>query len=106
MKFYLTLSEDLDKRPSALFLTGDQIYADDVADPLIEYLTEFSIKLLGWEERINGLEKNLTGLRIGERQQVVKEYAKFTSESAGNHLLSFGEFCGYASCSLEYRKLA
>jgi hypothetical protein len=83
---------DLYKRPSALFLTGDQIYADDVADPLIEYLARFSVKLLGWEEQINGLDKRLTDLRIGERQHIVNEYAKFTSESAGNHLLSFGEF--------------
>jgi hypothetical protein len=84
--------DDLYKRPSALFLTGDQIYADDVADPLIEYLARFSVKLLGWEEQINGLDKRLTDLRIGERQHIVNEYAKFTSESAGNHLLSFGEF--------------
>jgi hypothetical protein len=84
--------DNLYKRPSALFLTGDQIYADDVADPLIEYLAKFSVKLLGWEEQINGLEKRLTELRIGERQHMVNEYAKFTSESAGNHLLSFGEF--------------
>jgi hypothetical protein len=83
---------DLRKRPSALFLTGDQIYADDVADPLIEHLAKFGVKLLGWEEQINGLEKKLTELRIGERQQIVNEYAKFTSENAGNHLLSFGEF--------------
>jgi hypothetical protein len=84
--------DDVNKRPCALFLTGDQIYADDVADPLIEYLAKFSVKLLGWEEQINGLEKSLTELRIGERQQIINKYAKFTSESAGNHLLSFGEF--------------
>ena len=30
--------KDLNRRPSALFLTGDQIYADDVAGPLIRYL--------------------------------------------------------------------
>jgi hypothetical protein len=84
--------DDLNKRPSALFLTGDQIYADDVADPLIEYLARFSVRLLGWEEQINGLEKRLTELRIGERQQIVNEHAKFTSESAANHLLSFGEY--------------
>jgi hypothetical protein len=83
---------DLGKRPCALFLTGDQIYADDVADPLIQYLAQFSVKLLGWEEQINGLDRKLTELQIGERQQIVNEYAKFTSENAGNHLLSFGEF--------------
>ena len=83
---------DLGKRPCVLFLTGDQIYADDVADPLIQYLAKFSVKLLGWEEQIKGIDRKLTELRIGERQQIVDEYAKFTSENAGNHLLSFGEF--------------
>jgi hypothetical protein len=84
--------KDLNKRPSALFLTGDQIYADDVADVLIKYLTQFSIRLLGWEEQVNGVGKKLIDILIGERQQLVQELAKFTSENAGNHLLSFGEF--------------
>jgi hypothetical protein len=84
--------KDLNKRPSALFLTGDQIYADDVSDVLIKYLTQFSIRLLGWEEQISGVDKKLTDISIGQRQQLVQELAKFTSENAGNHLLSFGEF--------------
>jgi hypothetical protein len=84
--------KDLNKRPSALFLTGDQIYADDVSDVLIKYLTQFSVRLLGWEEQVSGVDKKLTDIPIGERQQLVQELAKFTSENAGNHLLSFGEF--------------
>jgi hypothetical protein len=89
---------DLDKRPCTLFLSGDQIYADDVADPLIQYLAQFGVKLLlGWEEQIIGIDRKLTELRIGQRQQIVNEYAKFTSENTGNHLLSFGEF---AACIL------
>lgn len=83
--------QDLNQRPSALFLTGDQVYADDVAGPLIHYLTRFGIRLLGREERIDGIPK-LPEIKIGERQQIVQQYAKFTSGSAGNHLLSFGEF--------------
>lgn len=81
---------DLKRRPSALFLTGDQIYADDVAGPLSRYLTQLGIKLLGWEEKINGIEQRLSEMQIEQRQ--VKEYAGFTSPNAGNHLLSFGEF--------------
>jgi hypothetical protein len=85
--------EDLNKRPSALFLTGDQIYADDVASTLIQYLTQFGINLLGWEEKIHGIgNKRLIEIGVGERQELVQKYAKFTSDSAGNHLLSFGEF--------------
>jgi hypothetical protein len=83
---------DLTKRPSVLFLTGDQIYADDVADVLIKYLTQFSINLVGWEEQINGSDKKLSDIPVGGRQQLIKDLAKFTSENARNHLLSFGEF--------------
>ncbi|HYG00565.1 MAG TPA: hypothetical protein VD815_10770 [Candidatus Saccharimonadales bacterium] len=83
---------DINYRPSALFLIGDQIYADGVAGPLIKYLTQFSNKLLGWEESINGVDSKLSDLKIGARQEIVKKYANFSSESAGNHLLSFGEF--------------
>lgn len=83
---------DLRKRPSALFLTGDQIYADDVADPLTHYLTQLGTELLGWEEKINGIEKKLLDIKIGERQKLVEKHAGFTSGDAGNHLLSFGEF--------------
>jgi hypothetical protein len=84
--------KDINRRPSALFLTGDQIYADDVAGPLIQYLNQFSINLLGWEEEIHGINQKLSEIDIGERQRIVTEHAKFTSDSAGNHLLSFGEF--------------
>ena len=83
---------DINNRPSALFLIGDQIYADGVAGPLIKYLTQFSNKLLGWEESIYGLDSKLSDLKIGARQEIVRKYANFSSESAGNHLLSFGEF--------------
>ena len=84
--------KDLSKRPSALFLTGDQIYADDVAGLLAPYLTELGIKLLGWEERIRGVDKRLSEIRPGERQKVIREFARFTAGHAGNHLLGFGEF--------------
>jgi hypothetical protein len=50
--------EDLDKRPSVLYLIGDQIYADDVAGPLLGHLTQLGIQLLGWEEKIWGSDKN------------------------------------------------
>jgi len=83
---------DLKKRPSALFLIGDQIYADDVAGPLIHYLTSFGNTLLGFEEQIDGIDSRLIDIPVGQRQQLVQKYAGFTSGSAGNHLISFGEF--------------
>ena len=48
--------------------------------------------LLGGEESIQGIDQKITSLGIGDRQNLVRDHAKFTSESAGNHLLSFGEF--------------
>src|SRR4051794_38881183 len=38
---------DVAQRPSALFLTGDQIYADDVAGALIGHLREPASELMG-----------------------------------------------------------
>ncbi len=84
--------KDLSKRPSTLFFTGDQIYADDVADPLARYLTQLGIKLLGWEEKVSGVNKRLSEIEPGHRQKVIREFAKFTAGHAGNHLLGFGEF--------------
>ena len=40
-------ARDLDRRPSALVLTGDQIYGDEVAGPLIGHLTRLGAELLG-----------------------------------------------------------
>ncbi|MEG5033449.1 PhoD-like phosphatase [Microcoleus sp. AT3-D2] len=39
-------------RPHQLFLTGDQIYGDDVADAMLWALTDAGDTLLGWEESL------------------------------------------------------
>jgi hypothetical protein len=39
-------------RPHQLFLTGDQIYGDDVADPMLWALTDAGDVLLGWKENL------------------------------------------------------
>ncbi|MDQ4074389.1 MAG: hypothetical protein M3162_08825 [Thermoproteota archaeon] len=83
---------DLKNRPSALFLTGDQIYADDVAGPLINYISKLAFELLGWAEEINGMNKKLTDINNGNRKQIVKINAKLTSPHSGNHLIGIGEF--------------
>jgi hypothetical protein len=85
-------TNDLSIRPAALYLIGDQIYADDVAGPLIKHLTSFGNELIGYEEQIRGIHNKLTDLQIGERQRLVEKHAKFSSDRADNHLLSFGEF--------------
>lgn len=84
--------DDLIKRPRALFLIGDQIYADNVAGPLISFITNLSRKIMGWDEKINGLESRLGDIRPGERVSIVKELTHFSSDDVGNHLLGLGEF--------------
>jgi hypothetical protein len=39
-------------RPHQLFLTGDQIYGDDVADPMLWALIDAGDALLGWKENL------------------------------------------------------
>lgn len=87
-------------RPQQLFLTGDQIYADDVAPGLLPALTEASNALLGWTEQL----PNLTGVptydnthwdvRPGFRSNLLRDL-KVQGKTAysSNHLLFFGEWC-------------
>jgi hypothetical protein len=62
---------DLTRRPSVPFLIGGQIFAEDVADVLIKNLTRFGTKLVGYEESINGSERKLADIPIGDRQRLV-----------------------------------
>ena len=81
------------KRPGGLFLTGDQIYADEVAGPLIRHVTELAKQLVGpQDERSVPGTPPLSHIPVYGRAQVAKAEAKFTSDKADNHLMSFGEF--------------
>ncbi len=80
-------------RPSAFFLTGDQIYGDDVGGPLIGHLTRLGAELLGPEDDTSVPDlPALSSIPIYGRQSLACERAKFTSDKAGNHLLSLGEY--------------
>ena len=57
--------DNLQKRPSVLFLPGDQIYADDVSNLLIQYLTQFGIRRSGYEEEIKGIDKKPSKMEVG-----------------------------------------
>ena len=83
---------DLEKRPSCLFLIGDQIYADGVSGPLIGHLSKLGTDLLGWRENIDGIDSNLEDIPIGGRKQIVNSTSQFSSGVSDNHLLGFGEF--------------
>ena len=84
---------DLDERPSALFLTGDQIYGDDVAGPMIGHLTSLGSALFGADDAdsVPGVP-SLPSIAVYGRQDVAQEKARFTSDKATNHLFSLGEY--------------
>jgi hypothetical protein len=85
-------------RPHMLFLTGDQIYADDVAAALLPGLTALGIELLGGVEEVPSPVDNTKSLKVNSltlppafRQRVTAR-SGFTSDWAASHLIGFGEF--------------
>ncbi len=87
--------DDLNERPAALFLTGDQIYADDVAMPVLAMLIDQSESLTGWRERMRGLDKVPADIKLHGRMHGLN-LAGFgiTSTAGDNHLLTFAEYAG------------
>ncbi|RMG08919.1 MAG: PhoD-like phosphatase [Cyanobacteria bacterium J055] len=101
-------ADSADDRPHQLFLTGDRIYGDDVADALLWAATELGDTLLGWEERLPLLPAASTDgvveitprqLKPGRRSDVSERQAGFTaglhgkSDYTKSHLFGFGEYC-------------
>ncbi|ABA22072.1 conserved hypothetical protein [Trichormus variabilis ATCC 29413] len=88
------------RRPHQLFLTGDQIYGDDVADPFLWVASNLGDSLLGWEEKLPVGQGYRTPKELapGERAKVATEEAKLTaglhnkSEKVSSHLFSLGEY--------------
>jgi len=87
-------------RPHQLILTGDQIYADEVADQLLFSLTDAGDTLLGWNPAENLPGVNADGkdgpyqaakLLPLMRSDLIKK-AGFTSEDTRSHLMSLGEY--------------
>lgn len=86
-------ARDLTNRPGTIFLTGDQVYGDDVAGSLIAHLTALGKALIGEHDETSVPElPPLSSLPAYGRQTLLTEKAGFTSGKAGNHLASFGEF--------------
>jgi hypothetical protein len=97
----------VDVIPQMLFMTGDQIYADDVALPLLLQLNEIGNQIIGGSpEQIPVFIDNANGkgtrpatleaFPVGQRRALVKgRDANLTSadDVSHSHLLSFGEFC-------------
>ncbi|WP_442598704.1 hypothetical protein [Neobacillus sp. D3-1R] len=86
------------ERPDSLFLMGDQIYADDIPDPLIHVLTKLGNQLIGDEYLLN-IDKQLDNEpfkmaleQVNGRQFIMEHLCKFTSNTAHNHLIKLGEY--------------
>jgi hypothetical protein len=88
------------ERPQQLFLTGDQIYGDDVADPFLWLVQQISNLLLGWEEDLPLKEGTIKANEIppGKRSEIARIEGGFTAmlhnkpEKAKSHLFSLGEY--------------
>ena len=88
------------KRPHQLFLTGDQVYADDIAMTLLPMLTDAGMVLLGKKEKMpistntaDDITVNLSNLPTGRRLKTSFKIANFSSTDARCHAFSFGEYC-------------
>lgn len=102
----LDAADRVNDRPHQLFLTGDQIYGDDVADALLWALTDAGDTLLGWQEKLPLKEDLVNGdrymnpseLKPGQRSELARDYGGFTAmlinkpEKAKSHLFGLGEY--------------
>lgn len=88
-------SAGLGKRPSALFLMGDQIYADDVALPLLYHLMRRALFLTGEHELVparNGSVHARNPASLTKWIEPLKALLTSDGDARWRHLLSFGEF--------------
>ncbi|MCC0178697.1 PhoD-like phosphatase [Waterburya agarophytonicola K14] len=88
------------ERPHQLFLTGDQIYGDDVADPILWLAQGVSKLLFGWSEELPLVSGSISSddLLPGQRTKIAEIEGGLTAmlvdtpEEAKSHLMSFGEY--------------
>jgi len=85
-----------DERTQQLYLTGDQIYADDLGACLLPMLNALGHDMLGGDENLPVKNSTFPGTLANfpplRRERLTREVAGFTSTAADNHLLTFGEY--------------
>ncbi|GJM36356.1 MAG: hypothetical protein DHS20C18_53570 [Saprospiraceae bacterium] len=94
---------DTQKRVQQLFLTGDQIYADETPKIVLPFINQLGkeifgdkIEALAFEVTANSnktIPADLAHFPSACRQKVVNDSAKFTGNGISSHLLSFPEYC-------------
>ncbi len=89
------------KRPHLLMLTGDQIYADEVATALLPSLTSLGANLLAASSpetvpvpgsSAGDVPVTQASFPAGRRQKLIRVTGGMSSNEAHNHLLGFGEW--------------
>lgn len=88
------------QRPHQLFMTGDQIYGDDVADSMLWLCQGISQLLLGWSEELPLEYGSILSEELppGQRTEIARIEAGMTAmlhgkeDKAKSHLFSFGEY--------------
>jgi hypothetical protein len=100
-----------DQRPHQLYLTGDQIYADDIATTLLPLVIALGADVMGASQPLPGfppdprtggtgsfpvtdagLPGNLANLPPKRRKWLLWQLAGFTGSDTENHAITFGEF--------------
>jgi hypothetical protein len=85
------------RRPHQLFLTGDQIYADEMSQILFSLVLDAGPVLLGASELLPLMNKDGTAgvtTRFGpeNRQKKIQGSAGFSTGAGQSHLMSFAEY--------------
>ncbi len=98
-----------DKRPQQLFMTGDQIYADEVPAAVLPFISQLGKDLFGGHAeklQVKQANSSLVDMAIeadpsstdanfpsAYREKLMNDAAQFTTTSGESHLMSLGEFC-------------
>jgi len=88
-------------RPHQLFLTGDQIYADDVPEVLLPVLNELGRVLVGEEELpVDAVGSGFAPATLAAfppafRRDICLRRAGMSTSDGDSHLFTFGEFVAY-----------
>jgi hypothetical protein len=105
------LVRQADQRPHQLYLTGDQVYADDISAGQLTLLVSLAADVIGGSQLLPGfppdprtggtgstpvtgagLPGNLANLPPMRRKWLLWQLAGFTGSDTENHAITFGEF--------------
>lgn len=87
------LTRGEDEPVQALFLTGDQIYADDVSPRLLEGIQQAATLIWGADAEASTDLSGWPNLLPGEdRADLMRSAAGFTSTAADRHLVTYAEY--------------